>query len=446
MTPAHFSAIFQELLDENPFAVRATLRILDVEFTDSVSTLAVTCEERPRLLVNLSFIAAHCKTETHVKALLCHEFLHVLLRHTERKARITRARHIATDAVINAIIHRTLGTDYSSMMSSYYAKAFGIQRLLREPLDWETRADMAMAVLDPTRACEKFLEVWSALYEGKLNVDDIEVVSDEIIKNAGPGEGDDFITVLLGNHADLEPLPDALVKALNRSLLEMNGYGIWRSPRDHGVGANPYEALIRGSDDPIRAWERTTLRVLRQHVRPDRKSRTFTQEESNYRIPVLSSSDRRAFLGALWLPYLPDADWVGSKPLPTGTTQVYLDVSGSMRAEMPYIVSLLARLQTHIRKPLLAFSDLVAPAVIRKGQLITSTSGGTSMSCVLEHLNKTRPNAAVIVTDGFVESVPKELLNKVRGIRIHALLSRDGSATELTKAGMAYTQLGRLPT
>ncbi len=62
MTPDRFHAIFQELMDENPFAVRATLRILDTEFTETVPTLAVTCEERPRLLVNLEFVAANCQT------------------------------------------------------------------------------------------------------------------------------------------------------------------------------------------------------------------------------------------------------------------------------------------------------------------------------------------------------------------------------------------------
>jgi hypothetical protein len=62
-----------ELVDENPFAVRAVLKVLAVEFTGTVPTLAVTIEERPRLLINLSFINQHCRTPEHVKAALCHE-------------------------------------------------------------------------------------------------------------------------------------------------------------------------------------------------------------------------------------------------------------------------------------------------------------------------------------------------------------------------------------
>ena len=83
MNAMQVRALMHELMDENPFAIRAVLRILSVEFTNAVQTLAVTNEPRPRLLINLEFVAKHCKTEEHVKALLCHEFLHVLLRHTD---------------------------------------------------------------------------------------------------------------------------------------------------------------------------------------------------------------------------------------------------------------------------------------------------------------------------------------------------------------------------
>ncbi len=86
MTPERFLAALRELVDENPFAIRAVLRILVVEFTDEVPTLAVTTEARPRLLVNAAFVEQHCASEDEAKAVVCHEFLHVLLRHTEETA------------------------------------------------------------------------------------------------------------------------------------------------------------------------------------------------------------------------------------------------------------------------------------------------------------------------------------------------------------------------
>ena len=71
MNESRFRDIYNELIEENPFAVRAVLRILQVEFSDEVPTLAVTCVERPRLLVNLEFLEAHCKQDSHVKAVIC---------------------------------------------------------------------------------------------------------------------------------------------------------------------------------------------------------------------------------------------------------------------------------------------------------------------------------------------------------------------------------------
>ncbi len=58
MNATHFHNIYRELIEENPLAIRTVLKILAVEFTDTVPTLAVTCEARPRLLVNLAFIHA----------------------------------------------------------------------------------------------------------------------------------------------------------------------------------------------------------------------------------------------------------------------------------------------------------------------------------------------------------------------------------------------------
>ena len=140
MTPQRFRMLLAELIDENPFAIRAVLKILEVEFTERVSTMAVTREQRPRLLVNLTFVKEHCATDDHVKAVICHEFLHVLLCHTEDKRPLTPARHLAFDAVINAIIHRTLGPSFSSMMGKYHAEVDDIRRILRpmnrEELRW----------------------------------------------------------------------------------------------------------------------------------------------------------------------------------------------------------------------------------------------------------------------------------------------------------------------
>ena len=467
MNAERFCSLLDELIDENPFAIRAALKILDVCFTESVPTLAVTCEERPRLLVNLEFVSKHCRSDAKVKAVICHEFLHVLLRHTEQKTLLSPARHLAFDAVINAIIHRECGPRASAMMSCYYADAKDLTKLLR-PMN-KAECDWYASHSYPAKFLPQWAHAWHALYAGHLIADDIEALASDLQKSAGtpdsPGAKGTSSTRgsrpgpfklqggipndiggLLGSHDTLgDALPALLEEALARTLKEMNGSGIWRAPGSRGVGANPYEALFNGKDEPMRRWQRRTMAILRAHVTPDRHSRALRTTTHDYHIPILSPSDRRAFMKSMWLPFLPDSAWQGETPRRDGTTQVYLDVSGSMNAEMPQIIALLGRLARHIRRPFWAFSTMVAAAVIEGGQLKTSTSGGTSMGCVLEHLAATRPPSAVVVTDGYIERLDPALVTRAAATRVHVLVTRDGSAAELCRAGLAYTQLDKVP-
>jgi hypothetical protein len=456
MNPQRFRQLVEELVDENPFAIRAVLRILGIEFTAGVPTLAVTCEERPRLLVNLEFVREHCRTDAEVKALLCHEFLHVLLRHTEARKPFTPARHLALDAVINAIIHREHGLEYSAMMSRYYAEAPGLWGLLR-PMDAQEEAAYR-GQFGSRPQWPPWVHAWAGLYRGSLLADDIEALARDVgAKTRGGAStegtpfalqpGEDGFERLLGSHDDIDDrLPDALKDALDQALKTMNGHGIWRSPKRRGVGASAFEAVVARADDPLERWRRRTLALLREHLQPDPRSRALRDAPHAYRIPVLSPGDRRAFLRAQWSPFLPEALWQGAMPRREGTAQVYLDVSGSMSAEMPLVVALLARLSNWVRRPFWAFSDVVAPAVIEGGRLKAQTTGGTSMACVLEHVAKTRPPAAVVLSDGYIERLDARAVRKaLSGTRLTALVTRDGNPAELRRAGIPYTQLDKVP-
>jgi len=452
MNEKRFRSILLELVDENPFAIRAALRILEVEFTSEVPTLAVTCAGRPRLLVNLEFVGVHCANDDEVKAVICHEFLHVILRHTEQRRKLTPARHLAVDAVVNAIIHRQYGSGYSGMMGRYYADAAGRQKLLRPMTEEEHAWLAAHSGPDEYPRLPYWIRAWSQLYAGRLIVDDIEALATELAgmgsgtPGAGPfmiGDGGcDDAGDLLGNHDDLgRDLSGPLQETLEKSMREMNGQGIWRSPGRRGVGCNSYEALVASAETPLRQWRATTLAILRRHLTPDRLSRRSIESPCEYSLPVLSPQDRRAFLRSQWAPFLPEAGWGGTARRRAGTAQVYLDVSGSMGAEMPQIVALLGQLSGLIRLPFWAFSDTVTPAVIERGALKTQTTGGTSMSCVLEHLIRTRPTSAVVVTDGYIEELDRRLVMRAAGTQLHALVSRDGNTSALERAGLACTQL-----
>ena len=441
MIPEQFRHILGELISENPLAISPLLRILEICFTTEVPTMAVTLEERPRLLVNLSFVDEHCKTDAHVKAVILHEFLHILLRHTEKKHPVSDAEHLAMDAVINAIIHRQVGDEASSMMAAYYGKETGIMRLLRPRIG------------DEPDVCRLFDKAWTGLYDGRLVVDDIHELAEELSQpsasSAGPSEGVSGIVLerLLGNHSGIgSELPEAIKEALDRSLRTMNGAGVWRAPHSRGVGAALRDTQIASSATAVERWVRETFVILRRYVMPNSRSPLLDAASVASVLPVLTTGDRRSFLRAMWSPFLPEAVWLIEKPRPAGRTQIYLDVSGSMDAEMPHVIALLNRLRHFIKMPFWAFSTDVRPAVISKGVLVTGTTGGTSIECVLRHIGETRPRNAVIVTDGYIELVDRGLVRKAAGTtRIHAIVTRDGSTNMLDRAGLTCTQLGKVP-
>ena len=440
VTEKHFNQILKELIDENPIACRAVLSIFDVVFTEDVETLAVTLSDNPRLMVNLSFLNRNAQTETDIKAVLLHEFLHILLNHTEQYKRMDALTNIALDSVINAIIHRSLGPGYSDFMSRYYADVKGVAVILR-PME---RADISKSLRSHKHKMA-IQRLWQDIYDGKLVVDDIleltrtlkEVIPFKSIFQILKGKS------LIGGHDKWKgkTLSDDLRKALERSLSEMNGDGIWRSPKERGIGANPYDALFVQKNEKMIRWERTTWQVLMKLLTPDRNAPQREWEDRETMMPILTERDRRSFMKALWSPLIPEAVWQANVPKKAATTQVYLDVSGSMNAEMQSLVSLLHQLRRFIRRPFWAFSDEVKPAVIERGVLKTQTTGGTSINCVFSHIAETRPGKALIITDGYIESCQEVLLNKSKDQTLHILLSRDGSAAEIQRARIPYTQL-----
>jgi hypothetical protein len=442
MSPERFHGILRELLDENAFAIRPFLKVARVEFSEAVPTLAVCCGEEPVLEVNLLFVARECHSDAEVKAVILHEFLHILLRHTERRGPISKAEHLATDAVINAIIHRQIGEAASSLMTHYYVDTKGIGCLLRPPLEGELPALYA-----PHSPLQK---AWRALYEGKLVVDDIRELAEAFTPGGGRDDPEGVagfkLDCLLGNHGDREEdLGGILAAVLGKSLRMMNGGGIWRSPHDIGIGCSSVPAEYGAERARMLLWERRVLVLLRKHLAWDRKSRMRRSDILPAILPLLSPGDRRAFARAQWSPILPLAQWDLPVERPAGSAQVYLDVSGSMNAEMPIVIGLLNRLRHWIASPFWAFSDVVKPAHIVGGKLITETTGGTSLASVLAHVARTHPEAAVIVTDGYVEKINPAWVTAARATRLHVLVTRGGSTKQLELARIPYSQLPEVP-
>src|SRR6266550_375739 len=88
------------------YELETLCRVAGIEWSRTIPTAAVTCDDRTRLLVNPDFVAQHCPLDEHLFLLVMHELWHVLLAHTRLYARPTPAHNIAFDAIINAGLAR----------------------------------------------------------------------------------------------------------------------------------------------------------------------------------------------------------------------------------------------------------------------------------------------------------------------------------------------------
>jgi len=202
--------------------------------------------------------------------------------------------------------------------------------------------------------------------------------------------------------------------------------------------------VITPSALALRRWRRETAQVLRRHLQPDCDP-AGDRSERLALLPLLSPSDRRAALKSLWSPFMPEAAWTSSATTPVGRAMVYLDASGSMDDELPHLVALLGQLGHLVSRPLWAFSTIVRPARVVGRRLEVPTTGGTALACVMDHVAQRQPRAAVVITDGFIEDLRRSQVRAIGRTRLHVLVTRDGSTDTIERAGLPYTQLGKVP-
>lgn len=425
LSEAQFHNILADLIESNPFACRASLAISDIRFSTKVPSASVSLKRRPVLSVNLDFVNKHCSTEQHVQALLIHEFLHVLLRHTFEIRRLTTIVNIALDAIINGMIHRKLGETYSSLMTTYYANAKGILVILRPP----------SFIGDFDRLDHETFRIWSQAYWGGIQYSDVV----EFLKGRSLSRLEKLLaqgdTILLGNHdeeniLDPDDLPEFIRKNLSDTLRQLSRDGI--IPGNTFPPPGTLE-VPPATDQASLNWKRQTSSLLKKLLSPNPDNTVRSPSPANAQLPILSHSDRRGVLRSLWNPILADMSWNLSKPSPKQAALIYLDVSGSMTTELELLVSLLLRLGSIIQRPFFAFSTKVHPAEFRKGQLQTLSTGGTLIGPVVDHINRIKPKTALVITDGFLEPLTPLQFNTPH-TRVHVLLTPNGSTQELANS------------
>lgn len=130
--------IIRDLIHKNSLYIDSFLSICKIELCDDVGSARIILDKNPTIQVDKNFVLKNCSTEEHVQALIIHEFLHLVFSSNEDKATDETdlmIKNIAHDAIINAFIHRTLGSEYSSLMSYYYQDSEFPLNILRPPTE-----------------------------------------------------------------------------------------------------------------------------------------------------------------------------------------------------------------------------------------------------------------------------------------------------------------------
>lgn len=433
-----FRSLLQETIEENPLACRAALSLCHVEFTKEVPTLAVTLGKRSTLKVNLDFVAQYCENENQVKALIVHEFLHILLGHTLKYKECTPMLNVALDAIINSIIHAHFGYEYSRFMEDYYKEAKGPLRLLRLPnkdewCSWDYQPNNAHA--------SPFARIHTALYRhGQCNAlsdDVLEILKTEPI----PNNLEELLIgrpSLLGSLHDPESLQGLDIGDFHRLRHAIDAIDLPRTLAGDKLVMK--SKTIVGKSPIPSGWRSQTLPILQRLIVPSKNSLNTTSVPVAYYSPVLNTRDRRGAIRSRWNPLIPDMKSETTIRKPQGNVQIYFDVSGSMSAVSNALVGLLCMFSQYIRHPLWAFSTELHPARIVQGKLEALTTGGTKLGCVYSHIRQTKPAKALIITDGFVEAPPS--CNQTDHLcQIEAIIPHNGTDSVLVKYGILVSRL-----
>jgi hypothetical protein len=415
------------------FEMETLCRLAGVEATRAVPTAAVECKRRPRLLINPEFVEKYCQRDEHLFLLVMHELWHVLLAHTRMYPRMTTLQNIAFDAIINSGLMREFdGAEYRGFFDAVNPLDKFPGCLLRPPEGWPYDPQYPDDVGPPGTK-----DLLMRLYPpGNLSFYDppmYEEVLGLLLKS-----GMQWFTeqpFLLGNH-DIEQMHDPIMKEIMRQV-SARWPNVPLLGRGNGGMSGRHNAAVSSVGENVR---RTFSQVLRICVspRPGRERRKTKLPVSstggtgvlpNPRDRLAPARSRLGMPGTLWAQPTSVKARVPDRPT---KAYVYLDVSGSMYQVISYLLGLMVPYVANKQADIFQFSTQVSEmsfADLRSGHL--TTTGGTNINCVMDHLFKLHPKAdrVLLLTDGEVGAPLAEYAQRVidEKIKLYVVMPDDGN-------------------
>lgn len=421
--------IIQDMISENPLACSALLNISEIEFTEKVETMAVSLVRKPTLYINLNFCNKYLQNDNDVKALLLHEFLHVLLQHTIKYDSMTPMLNIALDAIINAIIFRTKGMEYANFFVGFY-KWEMISFLLRPKI----------STINYNNIEQGWLDIHEQIYKGKYCADDLYELLDYLKNKINKKFLQNII--ILGDHSP-KLISKESNKILDETLKKMDGTLIWNTSGLRGNAEDLNAEEVEINNFRLNKWKKSTIKILKKcFLISNRKYNETSVSESL--LPIINNSDKRAYSKFIYNKMIPLSRVENVQISKSHFVNIYLDVSGSMNDEISELVGLLYYFKKKIQIRLLVFSNYVSEANFINGKLQFESSGGTSISAVFDHIRENKINKSLIITDGYIETIEKNMLIGIKKEDIKVLISSVGDPAEFNKNKIQYLQLEKL--
>jgi len=376
----------------------ALVKILTTVQSEETATLSVVRgADRLYLRCNPTFIATHIHSPIEFAGVFLHELLHVLLNHLRicPKQDIT-SWHIAMDAVINSTIRDVVER-------TVWAGRYEAAEMLEPFLRLYTTEQRASALLRPppvglkgtVAGHETWTPRWKEMYRaifpplalGTMWTSLAPTATEADVYSFLAGEEDPQVPLLLGSgpasdvldgYSSNESVASALSRlvgegnSLNRYTLQLGGLKhseVFRSCLQRAAASTMIDMMV------CRPSPRRTV------VPPVRMSASDIICLSTGRFPMFFSCPP------------PPTDKPGCC--------VYLDVSGSMEAYLPWIYRCLIEVSREVNIFPFLFSTEVIPTTLQElacGSVATRTM--TSFDCVIEHILTTSPAKAVVITDG----------------------------------------------
>jgi len=442
-------------------------RMAGLQATTDISSAAVECSVRPRLLINPDFVDRFCRTDEHLFLLVMHELWHILLGHTRLYPRLGPAQNIAFDAVINASLSRQFpAAEFRGFMEEVNPADSFPSLLLRPPVGWPRRpvypegigpsgtTDVLRRLYPPEGDESVAMPLYSEILRLLVRAGHIRLLVGSEWAAPGPGEA-----WLLGDHGDHPSDMDAMSDPLFAQVVQRIVASWPRPPvrlRGRDLG-RAVEILQASSAEPVSEVRRAFKRVLRRVLtrRPSRSTRVQrTLERVVGGVGVLPNPwDRthhaRLKLAGSTLLWNQASTQVVRSARRTPRACVYLDVSGSMGGLIPHLVGLLAPLAR--RGELLAFQFSTQVHPLSDRDLVSGcvkTTGGTTIGCVLDHLLALpRIRRALILTDGYTGAVEADRVRRLRtgGYELHVVLPHESAfLRDLKDAATTMTVLPSL--